>query len=197
MIGVAVQDVARAKAMRERTGASFPLLADPDHAATDAYGVFDLLGDGLATPSVFIVDAAGTIVWSPIGGYTQENIIPQAQCVQSTDGNGIVSFTLSQVSLICRQNAQAMDTRGTAKAVYPEKYITHETRRTKEAVNLAELMTFSRTSFKGGNAPIVIAFNVPGGMTAKFLRFKQNVIVELPRSTAYSGEMEQLLDGEE
>ena len=67
VIGVAVQDVARAKSMREITGASFPLLADPDHAATDAYEVFDLLGDGLATPSVFIVDADGTIVWSYVG----------------------------------------------------------------------------------------------------------------------------------
>ncbi len=113
------------------------------------------------------------------------------------DENGKVSFTLSQVSLICKQNAEAMDTCGTAKAVYPEKYITRKSKRTKEAASLAELMTFSRTSFKGGNAPIVIAFNVPRGMTAKFLRFKQNVIVELPRSTAYSGEMEQLLDGEE
>ena len=67
VIGVAVQDVARAKSMREITGASFPLLADPDHAAADAYEVFDLLGDGLATPSVFIVDADGTIVWSYVG----------------------------------------------------------------------------------------------------------------------------------
>ncbi len=67
VIGVAVQDVARAKTMLERTGADFPLLADPDHAAADAYGVFDLLGDGVATPSVFIVDADGTIVWSYVG----------------------------------------------------------------------------------------------------------------------------------
>ncbi len=67
VIGVAVQDVAQAKTMLERTGASFPLLADPDHAAADAYGVFDLLGDGVAAPSVFIVDLDGTIVWSYVG----------------------------------------------------------------------------------------------------------------------------------
>ena len=72
VIGVAVQNVARAKSMREITGASFPLLADPDHAATDAYGVFDLLGDGLATPSVFIVDADGTIVWSYVGQHAAD-----------------------------------------------------------------------------------------------------------------------------
>ena len=72
VIGVAGQDVARAKSMRERTGASFPLLADPDHAAADAYGVFDLLGDGLATPSVFIVDADGHIVWSYVGQHAAD-----------------------------------------------------------------------------------------------------------------------------
>ncbi|GAG35065.1 unnamed protein product [marine sediment metagenome] len=64
---MAGQDVARAKSMKERTGADFPLLADPDHAAADAYGVFDLLGDGVATPSAFIVDTDGTIVWSYVG----------------------------------------------------------------------------------------------------------------------------------
>ena len=64
---MAVQNVTRAKTMLERTGAFFPLLADPDHAAADAYGVFDLLGDGVATPSVFIVDTDGTIVWSYVG----------------------------------------------------------------------------------------------------------------------------------
>jgi len=65
VIGVAVQDVSRAKVMGERSGASFPLLAD--HATADAYEVFDLLGDGLATPSAFIVDADGHIVWSYVG----------------------------------------------------------------------------------------------------------------------------------
>jgi len=67
VIGVAVQDVARAKVMGEISGASFPLLADPDHAVADAYEVFDLLGDGVATPSTFIVDLDGYIVWSYVG----------------------------------------------------------------------------------------------------------------------------------
>ena len=81
VIAVAVQDVARAKAMEERTGASFPLLADPDHAAADAYGVFDLLGDGVATPSVFIIDADGTIVWSYVGQHAADR--PGAETILS------------------------------------------------------------------------------------------------------------------
>ena len=46
--------------------------ADPDHAAADAYEVFDLLGDGVATPSVFIVDADGYVVWSYVGQHAAD-----------------------------------------------------------------------------------------------------------------------------
>jgi hypothetical protein len=34
----------------------------------------------------------GTIVWSPIGGYTAENVIPSSQCVQGAGGNVTISF---------------------------------------------------------------------------------------------------------
>ncbi len=47
--------------------AEYPLLADVHHAVADAYGVFNLLNDGVATPAVFIVDPTGRIVWSYIG----------------------------------------------------------------------------------------------------------------------------------
>jgi peroxiredoxin len=47
--------------------ADYPILADADHAVADAYGVFNLLGDGVATPSVFVIDSAGRIVWSHVG----------------------------------------------------------------------------------------------------------------------------------
>lgn len=67
VLALAVQDVARAKRMQELTGAAFPILADPDHAVATQYGVFDRLGDGVAAPSVFIVDPNGYIVWSYIG----------------------------------------------------------------------------------------------------------------------------------
>ena len=67
ILGVAVHDLAGAQRVAQVTGATFPLLADPDHAVADAYGVYNLLGDGLATPSVFIVDPFGQIVWSYVG----------------------------------------------------------------------------------------------------------------------------------
>ncbi len=67
ILALAVQDVTRAKRMQELTGAAFPILADPDHAIATQYGVFDRLGDGVAAPSVFIIDSNGHIVWSYIG----------------------------------------------------------------------------------------------------------------------------------
>jgi alkyl hydroperoxide reductase subunit AhpC len=45
----------------------YPVLADPDHEVAEAYGVYNLLGDGYAAPSVFIVDSNRDIVWSHVG----------------------------------------------------------------------------------------------------------------------------------
>ena len=40
------------------------MLADPEHRVAEAYGVYNLLGDGLAAPAVFVIDTGGRIVWS-------------------------------------------------------------------------------------------------------------------------------------
>jgi peroxiredoxin len=53
--------------MAQAIGAVFPILADANHAVAESYGVFNLLGDGVATPSVFIIDPGGRIVWSYLG----------------------------------------------------------------------------------------------------------------------------------
>jgi peroxiredoxin Q/BCP len=47
-------------------GYEFPLLADPDHAVAEAYGVYDLLGYGFAAPAAFVVDTDGHVVWSKV-----------------------------------------------------------------------------------------------------------------------------------
>ena len=67
ILALAVQDVANAQLMDEAVQADFPILADADHRIADAYGVFNLLGDGVAAPSVFVIDRQGRIVWSYIG----------------------------------------------------------------------------------------------------------------------------------
>ncbi len=67
VIAIAVQDEAGAQASISGTKVSYPILADPDHRIADAYGVYNLLGDGVATPSVFIIDKSGQVAWSYIG----------------------------------------------------------------------------------------------------------------------------------
>lgn len=45
----------------------YPLLADPDHEVAEAFNVYNLLGTGYATPSVFVIDTDGSVVWSYVG----------------------------------------------------------------------------------------------------------------------------------
>ncbi len=45
----------------------FPILYDPSARVVRDYGVFDLLGDRLATASTFILNKRGTIRWKYIG----------------------------------------------------------------------------------------------------------------------------------
>jgi peroxiredoxin len=73
---VAFQDVARAQQMHDLVQAQYPILADADHAVAEAYGVFNLLGDGVATPSVFVIDPNGQISWSFIS--QDPNVRPSA-----------------------------------------------------------------------------------------------------------------------
>jgi peroxiredoxin len=67
VVALAVQEPERARTMAELLGNPFPILADAAHQAAEAYGVFNLLGDGIAAPAVFIIDPAGKITWSYIG----------------------------------------------------------------------------------------------------------------------------------
>jgi peroxiredoxin len=43
------------------------MLADPEHRVTEDYGVYNLLGDGLAAPAVFVVATDGRIAWRHVG----------------------------------------------------------------------------------------------------------------------------------
>jgi peroxiredoxin len=45
----------------------YPVLADSERQVSEAFSVYDLLGTGYATPSVFVIDTNGDIVWSYVG----------------------------------------------------------------------------------------------------------------------------------
>ncbi len=67
LLAIAYQNQAEAQTSVEKTAVSYPILADPDHTVAEAYNVFNTLGDGVATPAIFIINPAGQIVWSYIG----------------------------------------------------------------------------------------------------------------------------------
>jgi peroxiredoxin len=51
----------------QRAGVSYPMLADSEHRVAEAYGVYNLLGDGLAAPAVFVIEPDGRVAWSYVG----------------------------------------------------------------------------------------------------------------------------------
>ena len=67
IVALAVAPLASVNSARQTVNAAYPMLADPDHQVAQAYGVYNLLGDRLAAPSVFIIDGDGRIVWSHVG----------------------------------------------------------------------------------------------------------------------------------
>ena len=56
-----------AERMMEMAGAEFPILADTNEDVSKSYGVFNLLGDGVAAPATFIIRPDGGVVWGYVG----------------------------------------------------------------------------------------------------------------------------------
>lgn len=67
MVALVVASTSSVDAVQQNIGVYYPVLADPDHQVSEDYGVYNLLGDNVAAPSVFIIDSTGQIVWHYIG----------------------------------------------------------------------------------------------------------------------------------
>lgn len=67
VLAVSTDDLRGAEQAVERLDVGFPILFDPDAEVVRRYGVYDLLRDRLATPSVFIIDKGGNVRWKYIG----------------------------------------------------------------------------------------------------------------------------------
>ena len=63
----------------ENLGLPMPVLYDPEAEVIGRYGVYDLLGDGMATPATFIIDKEGVIRWKHVGSRVSDR--PTAQQV--------------------------------------------------------------------------------------------------------------------
>jgi len=66
IVSLAVASLESVEGWCQRAGIRYPVLADPEHRVAEAYGVYNLLGDGLAAPAVFVVGTDGRIVWSQV-----------------------------------------------------------------------------------------------------------------------------------
>ena len=71
VIAVVVASLEAVEGLCESAQVPFPVVSDADHIVSEAYGVFNLLGDELAAPAVFIVDTERRIVWNQVGRPTR------------------------------------------------------------------------------------------------------------------------------
>lgn len=79
IIALTVNSVAAVDGVRQVTGATYPLLADPAHRVAESYGVHNLFNDGIAAPSVFVIGTDGRILWSYVGQSSTDR--PNAQTI--------------------------------------------------------------------------------------------------------------------
>ena len=67
LAAISTDEMADALQMMELTGAEFAILSDKDAEVSKGYGVYNLLRDGVATPSAVIVSPKGDIEWQYVG----------------------------------------------------------------------------------------------------------------------------------
>jgi peroxiredoxin len=67
-----VEGAEKGQSVSDLLDLQYPVLSDRDHRVVDQYGVYNLLGDELATPSVFLIDLEGIIRWEYVGQDTRD-----------------------------------------------------------------------------------------------------------------------------
>ena len=67
VLAISVDDPSGATTVVQELNIPFPILYDPQRDVPRSYMVYDLLGDRLATPSIFVLDGEGVIRWKRVG----------------------------------------------------------------------------------------------------------------------------------
>ena len=68
VLGVSTDNFEGSETLIRQVAPRFPMLyTSGDNTVPQAYDVFDLFGDGLASASVFVIDKSGEVVWQSIG----------------------------------------------------------------------------------------------------------------------------------
>jgi peroxiredoxin len=78
VVAISMDETEDAAQMADLVGAEFPVLSEPGGSVVREYGVYDLLGDGVAAPAVFIVGKDQAIRWRQVG----ENIADRPTAAQ-------------------------------------------------------------------------------------------------------------------
>lgn len=77
VLAISTDELSEAAYLVDSLGLEFPILYDPDATVVTDYGVFDLLKDGLATPSTFLIDKEGSIRWEHVGRDIDDRVSAQ------------------------------------------------------------------------------------------------------------------------
>ncbi|MCL0029292.1 redoxin domain-containing protein [Dehalococcoidia bacterium] len=67
ILGISMDNISETSTLAETLGVKYKLLSDPNGKVVKEYGVYNLLGDGLAAPAVFIIGPDRGIEWSHVG----------------------------------------------------------------------------------------------------------------------------------
>ncbi len=114
----------------------------------------------------------------------------------ATNMGGDISFTLSQVRLICKTGGIADKQGGSGTVVYPEGLML---KRKVVAKDLGEVITADRKNLetKFGHSRAAwydVVFDVPDGMTGVLIEFKRHCVTQLPEPVATTIEIENQLN---
>ena len=78
ILAVSTDNLEGPLAFAGREGIEFPILYTArDPSVPEAYGVFNLFGDGLASASVFLIDKQGEVAWTSIGTNYTHQVFPE------------------------------------------------------------------------------------------------------------------------
>ena len=67
ILAISTDDLSGAAYAVDGLGLEFPILYDPEASVVKEYGVYDLLGDGIAAPATFLLDRTGKVRWMYVG----------------------------------------------------------------------------------------------------------------------------------
>jgi len=95
---------------------------------------------------------------------------------------GTIAFTPGQFRLVCQKKRPDGKFSGKIKVLYPVTYriAAAKKKSRKKVSDLGELVMLDRDSFIKKMAPVELAFEVPSGITARYLQFRNNVMIEVP-----------------